>query len=207
MNFHILVWAYLDTQFILWRIWKFRNFYKKLWRTFAILWKYFEKKLYCHKFSVSREKKKLVEKITQNCHNCLQHESVLKIFLLSYFEYRQIWLNITLDDLATWATSQIWKKKNFSHHYIHASNKLFRYIHSLRSILTNSYQVEIFSQINCSIHQHLEDCKMGLRFEGRLSSFNIYTPVWTQVISKNIRKVWKCYDLNVTDVNNSMQWQ
>jgi hypothetical protein len=31
---------------------------------------------------------------------------------------------------------------------------------------------------------------MGLRFQGRLCSFNIYTPVWTQVISKNIRKVW-----------------
>jgi hypothetical protein len=31
-------------------------------------------------------------------HNCLQHERVLKIFLLSYFDYCQDWLNILMDD-------------------------------------------------------------------------------------------------------------
>jgi hypothetical protein len=29
---------------------------------------------------------------------CLQYERVVKIFLLSYFEYCQIWLNILMDD-------------------------------------------------------------------------------------------------------------
>jgi hypothetical protein len=31
-------------------------------------------------------------------HNCLRHERVLKIFLLSYFEYHQFWLNVLMDD-------------------------------------------------------------------------------------------------------------
>jgi hypothetical protein len=36
-------------------------------------------------------------KITINCHNCLQHEREHKVFLLSYFEYGQNWLNIFVD--------------------------------------------------------------------------------------------------------------
>jgi hypothetical protein len=36
-------------------------------------------------------------KIAKSCHNCLQYESMLKIFLLSYFEYREIWLNMLMD--------------------------------------------------------------------------------------------------------------
>lgn len=44
------------------------------------------------------------------CHNCLQYEIVLKIFLLSHFEYWQIWLYILMDD---WHMSKITKlKKN-----------------------------------------------------------------------------------------------
>jgi len=36
---------------------------------------------------------------TKNDHNCLQHESMLQIFLkFSYFEYCQTWLNTLLDD-------------------------------------------------------------------------------------------------------------
>ncbi len=33
-----------------------------------------------------------------NCHNCLQHERVLEIFFISYFEYCQIWLHIPIND-------------------------------------------------------------------------------------------------------------
>jgi hypothetical protein len=35
--------------------------------------------------------------IAKNFHNCLQYESMLKIFLLTYFEYSQIWLNMLMD--------------------------------------------------------------------------------------------------------------
>ncbi len=38
------------------------------------------------------------KEIAKSCHNCVQYESVLKIFLLSYFEYHQICLNIFMDD-------------------------------------------------------------------------------------------------------------
>ncbi len=38
------------------------------------------------------------KKITKNCQNYLQHERMLKNFLLSYFEYCQIWLSILMDD-------------------------------------------------------------------------------------------------------------
>jgi hypothetical protein len=31
-------------------------------------------------------------------HNCLQHERMLQMYLLSYFEHHQIWLNICMDD-------------------------------------------------------------------------------------------------------------
>jgi hypothetical protein len=37
-------------------------------------------------------------KITKNRHNCQQFETRLKIFLLSHFEYSQIWLNRLMDD-------------------------------------------------------------------------------------------------------------
>jgi hypothetical protein len=49
-------------------------------------------------------------KVTKSDYNCLKYENVLQIFLLSYFEYWQIWLNILMDDFH-WATSQNWKKK------------------------------------------------------------------------------------------------
>jgi hypothetical protein len=32
--------------------------------------------------------------LLKSCHNCLQNDNVLKIFLLSHFEYCQIWLYI-----------------------------------------------------------------------------------------------------------------
>ncbi len=42
---------------------------------------------------------KLFTKISiKNCHNYLQHENVFKIFLLSYLECHQIWVNIIMDD-------------------------------------------------------------------------------------------------------------
>ncbi len=47
----------------------------------------------------SKINEKKILKSTKNHHNCLQHESVLKIFVFSYFEYSQIWLNIVMDDL------------------------------------------------------------------------------------------------------------
>ncbi len=37
-------------------------------------------------------------KIAKNHHNCIKHEKVLQNFLLSYFFYHQIWLNILMDD-------------------------------------------------------------------------------------------------------------
>jgi len=42
-------------------------------------------------------KEKNPKKFAKSCHNCLQCERVLKIFLLSYFEYQQIWLNIIVN--------------------------------------------------------------------------------------------------------------
>jgi hypothetical protein len=40
-----------------------------------------------------------LEKFAKNFHNCIQHENMLKIFLLSYFEYCQInCLDIFMDD-------------------------------------------------------------------------------------------------------------
>jgi hypothetical protein len=51
--------------------------------------KYFGKAISCHKFCVLENKlsaKKFKKKeFTRNHHNCLQHERLLKIFLLSYF--------------------------------------------------------------------------------------------------------------------------
>ncbi len=56
--------------------------------------------MFCCKFPLF--KKKIVnswgKKITQNCHNFLQHERVLEIFFVSYFEYCQIWLHIPMND-------------------------------------------------------------------------------------------------------------
>lgn len=47
----------------------------------------------------NRQEKKTNFFWNRNRHNCLQHESVLEIVLkLSYCEYRQIWLNILMDD-------------------------------------------------------------------------------------------------------------
>lgn len=37
-------------------------------------------------------------KIVATAPTRLQHERVLKIFLLQYFEYRQIYLNVLMDD-------------------------------------------------------------------------------------------------------------
>jgi len=53
-----------------------------------------------HKFPVFEKKKSTKKYLKEflnhkNCHNYLQHGRVLKIFLLSYFEYHQILLNIT----------------------------------------------------------------------------------------------------------------
>jgi hypothetical protein len=42
------------------------------------------------------KKKKKLQNLPQTC---IQQEMVLKMFLLSYFEYHQIWLNILMDDI------------------------------------------------------------------------------------------------------------
>jgi hypothetical protein len=56
------------------------------------------------------KKKKIKTKIIKNFHNCLYNmKGYLKIFLLSYFEYRQHWLNILMDDCHS---SKITKLKN-----------------------------------------------------------------------------------------------
>ncbi len=55
-----------------------------------ILWKLFFKIIFCHKLPL--------KKFAKICHNCLQHERVLKFFLFPYFEYCQIWLNIFMDN-------------------------------------------------------------------------------------------------------------
>jgi hypothetical protein len=44
-----------------------------------------------------KKRKIFFETFTQNRHNCLQYEKPFKIFILSYFEYRQIWPNIHMD--------------------------------------------------------------------------------------------------------------
>jgi hypothetical protein len=43
-------------------------------------------------------KEKNPKKFAKNRHNCLQCERLLKIFLLSYFKYHQIWLNIIVNN-------------------------------------------------------------------------------------------------------------
>jgi hypothetical protein len=48
------------------------------------------------KESAKRRRREL-KKFLGNHHSYLQHERVLKNFLLSYFDYRQIWLNILMD--------------------------------------------------------------------------------------------------------------
>jgi hypothetical protein len=53
--------------------------------------KYFRKGTYCHKFSG------FWKTYCQKIYNCLQHERVLKIFLLWYLEYLQIWSNILMN--------------------------------------------------------------------------------------------------------------
>jgi hypothetical protein len=50
-----------------------------------------EKGLFCHKISILKEKFPKKEKFLKNCHYCLQHERVFKIFSTFIFEY----LNIT----------------------------------------------------------------------------------------------------------------
>jgi hypothetical protein len=71
-----------------------------MWFIFIKMWKIFLKRILCHKvfFKHSPPKKKFnyLQKSSNFYHNCLQYDKVLKIFLLSYFEYCQIWLNILL---------------------------------------------------------------------------------------------------------------
>jgi hypothetical protein len=58
---------------------------------------HFEKTMFYHKFLYVKkcpQKRKKVQKFVNICYNYVQHERVLKVFLLSYFEYCQIWLNI-----------------------------------------------------------------------------------------------------------------
>jgi hypothetical protein len=63
--------------------------------------KCFVKRIFLCKFPGWKKKKKITQKgklsIAKNCHNCLQYERVLQIFLLSSFEYHQIWLNILVN--------------------------------------------------------------------------------------------------------------
>ncbi len=75
---------------------------------------YIQIRIFCCKFPLFL--KKIInswgKKITKNCHNCLQHERVLEIFLVPYFEYCQIWLHIPLNDCHLGNITQK-KKKNF----------------------------------------------------------------------------------------------
>jgi hypothetical protein len=51
---------------------------------------HFEKRMFYHKFLHLRkcpQKRKIFQKFVKICHNYVQHERVLKVFLLSYFEY------------------------------------------------------------------------------------------------------------------------
>jgi hypothetical protein len=58
-------------------------------------------------------------KVTKSDYNCLKYESVLQIFLLSYFEYWQIWLNILMDDFIEQhdKIEMKGKKKNTTPHF------------------------------------------------------------------------------------------
>jgi hypothetical protein len=53
-------------------------------------------------------------KIAKNLHNYLQYERVLKIFLLSYFLCRHIWLNILKDDCHLSNMTRLEKRKSHS---------------------------------------------------------------------------------------------
>jgi hypothetical protein len=64
-------------------------------------------------FSISLSKNgKLSPRKKKEKKHCLQHEKVFKIFLLSYFESRQIWLNIFMDNHHFEQHNKIEKKKN-----------------------------------------------------------------------------------------------
>jgi hypothetical protein len=62
----------------------------------------FWKKNILSQFAFFFKEKKMARKNSKNLKihkkkSCLQYERVLTIFLLSYFEHRQIWLNILID--------------------------------------------------------------------------------------------------------------
>jgi hypothetical protein len=52
-------------------------------------------------------------KFVKNCHNRLPYEmdGCARLFLLSYFEYRQIWLNIILSDCHLRSSIKMQKEK------------------------------------------------------------------------------------------------
>jgi hypothetical protein len=75
-----------------------------LLRTFAILRKIFLKKEYSVTNSLNlgekeskKELKNIAPEIVTTTYN-MKFQRALKIFLFSYYEYRQIWLNILMDD-------------------------------------------------------------------------------------------------------------
>jgi len=59
--------------------------------------------------------KKTCQKTKKNCHTCLQYERVLKIFLLSYSEFHQTWLNILMDNPPLEQHNTIEKKQGVCH--------------------------------------------------------------------------------------------
>jgi hypothetical protein len=75
------------------------------------------KKLYCGTNSCffilkNSPKNEFLIQFAKNHLNCVEHEGELKVFfLLSYFEYGQIWLYIYLWMMVTYATSQNWGEK------------------------------------------------------------------------------------------------
>jgi hypothetical protein len=65
-------------------------------------------------FIYNRPKRKFIKnspKIVATAPTRLQHERVLKIFLLQYFEYRQIYLNVLMDDCHDVQYQKFEKKK------------------------------------------------------------------------------------------------
>jgi hypothetical protein len=70
-----------------------------------------EKNIMSQLFFKHSPRKKKFTKIVKFYHNCLQDDKVLKIFLLSYFEYCQIWLIILLVECHLSNITKL-KKKN-----------------------------------------------------------------------------------------------
>jgi hypothetical protein len=65
----------------------------------------------CFKKKIQQNFKKL-KRFARNCHNCLQHERVLKIFYFRTLNSAKTWLNKLMDDCQLSNIENLEKKKS-----------------------------------------------------------------------------------------------